>query len=78
MRISTPSRHGVHVLALAEAAACAIVLLFVASIVLRPWPDALFGTDLCAFRTDGSLVREGEGPVLFDMDTQWRRSISSR
>ncbi|HEX2922863.1 MAG TPA: glycosyltransferase family 87 protein [Chloroflexota bacterium] len=37
---------------------------------LSPWPDSVFLTDFVAFRTAASIVREGDGTLLYDMGTQ--------
>lgn len=57
---------------LAAAAATTLVILvgFSASILARNWPDILFKTDFVAFWTGASLIRQGAGPGLFDIEVQ--------
>jgi len=45
-------------------------LLFQSILSLTPWPDNLFRMDFISFWTAASLMRDGSGPLLADLDTQ--------
>ncbi len=55
---------------MAALAAWSVLLLFVASTVLRPWPDSLYAVDFVAFWTGGDMVAQGAGQQLFDLEKQ--------
>lgn len=42
------------------------------------WPDIALGNDFISFWTGASLVREGAGPLLFDMETQRALQVEFR
>ncbi len=55
-----------------------IVLLFEAAILAPSYPDTALNGDFISFWTGASLLREGVGPMLFDMDTQAAYQIAFR
>ncbi|HEX2924338.1 MAG TPA: glycosyltransferase family 87 protein [Chloroflexota bacterium] len=64
-------------MAVAVATAWTILMAGLISTWLTPWPDSIFLTDFVAFRTAASIVREGDGRVLYDMEAQrqYQRSL---
>ncbi len=56
----------------------AILLLFVASAVLRPWPDSLYAIDFIAFWTGGTLIQQGASVDLVDTDRQGEFQVQLR
>lgn len=47
-----------------------VALITITSNWLRPWPDIILWSDFVSFWTGATLVRDGAGPALFDMETQ--------
>lgn len=45
---------------------------------LQPWPDMAFATDFASFWTGATLMVEGAGPNLFDLETQRLAQVEVR
>jgi len=64
--------------AVAVATAWIIMLLYAAYFRVRPWPDILLHIDFSSYWTAASLIRDGAGSGLFDMDRQYAFQLDLR
>lgn len=63
---------------MAVGTAWVLLLSFAAYYRVRPWPDILLHIDFSSFWMAATMLRDGAGPALFDVETQYAFQLGLR